>query len=249
MDASTKLMSSYYKDNELVKIDGYYRTSTGYNYSHLIFYEKFFFSPENVRYLQEAVEARRNWGLIISISYILVIFCLQKYMKNRERYEMKGLLIVWNWLLAIFSIIASARILPELYHVLRTQGFYASLCNDDVLYGVFGHWSYAYTMSKIPELLDTIFVVLRKHPLIFLHYFHHATILHFVYYWYPQAASTALWFGTMNYFVHSFMYSYYALKAMRVYVPKFVSMFITAIQIIQKIAGLFLCMSTLYVKQ
>ena len=44
---------------------------------------------------------------------------------------------------------------------------------------------------------------------------------------------------TMNYLVHSLMYSYYAFKAMRIKVPKFVSQLITTGQILQMIAGCF----------
>lgn len=43
-------------------------------------------------------------------------------------------------------------------------------------------WTTMFSFSKAIELVDTAFVVLRKRPLIFLHYYHHATVL--VYVWY-----------------------------------------------------------------
>ena len=56
-----------------------------------------------------------------------------------------------------------------------------SLCSyieDDK---VSGFWATMFVLSKVPELGDTIFIVLRKQPLIFLHWYHHATVL--VYSW------------------------------------------------------------------
>ena len=35
---------------------------------------------------------------------------------------------------------------------------------------VAGYWTFMFVMSKVPELGDTIFIVLRKQPLIFLHW-------------------------------------------------------------------------------
>merc|ERR550539_2137027 len=42
---------------------------------------------------------------------------------------------------------------------------------------------------------------------------------------------------TMNYFVHSLMYTYFALRAMRVRVPKVVAMVITSLQLLQMVVG------------
>jgi elongation of very long chain fatty acids protein 6 len=50
-------------------------------------------------------------------------------------------------------------------------------------------------------------------------------------------SASGRWFMTMNYLVHTIMYSYYALKAMRFNVPKVVSQLITTGQIVQMIAG------------
>lgn len=44
----------------------------------------------------------------------------------------------------------------------------------------------------------------------------------------------------MNLLVHSLMYSYYCLKALRVYVPRAISVVITSLQIIQMFFGLYI---------
>ena len=71
-----------------------------------------------------------------------------------------------------------------------------------------------FALTKPVEFIDTLFVVLRKQKMHFLHWFHHASVL--VICWYSGGAirgpTVALYFATMNSFVHSIMYSFYAAK-------------------------------------
>lgn len=98
-------------------------------------------------------------------------------------------------------------------------------------------WVYLFCLSKIPELVDTLFIVLRKRPLIFLHYYHHALTL--VYAWNAWALSlpNGGWFAAMNLIVHSLMYSYYAACARGVRFSQATRQAITSLQIIQMVAG------------
>lgn len=102
---------------------------------------------------------------------------------------------------------------------------------------VCGFWTWLFVLSKLPELGDTIFIVLRKQPLIFLHWYHHITVLIYSWFSYTEYTSSARWFIVMNYCVHSVMYSYYALRAMGYKPPRFISMVITAMQLTQMIVG------------
>jgi len=92
----------------------------------------------------------------------------------------------------------------------------------------------------VPELLDTLFIILRKQKLIFLHWYHHATVMAYVFYSYTEKTSHARWFMVMNFSVHSVMYSYYALKSLRFQIPKTASMLITSLQLLQMIVGCFI---------
>lgn len=92
-------------------------------------------------------------------------------------------------------------------------------------------------LSKLPELGDTLFIVLRKQPLIFLHWYHHITVLIYTWFSYTEYTSSARWFIVMNYCVHSVMYSYYALRAMRFTPPRAISMVITSLQLTQMVVG------------
>ena len=42
---------------------------------------------------------------------------------------------------------------------------------------------------KIPELIDTVFIVLRKKPLIFLHWYHHVTVVLYCWHSFAQRSS------------------------------------------------------------
>lgn len=57
-------------------------------------------------------------------------------------------------------------------------------------------------LVQIPELGDTVFVVLRKKPLIFLHWYHHVTVLLYCWHSYYEQTTYGLYFISMNYTVH-----------------------------------------------
>lgn len=180
-----------------------------------------------------------NWkhSITIGLVYIVLVFLGRYVMRTRVKYELRPALIVWNVILAAFSLTGSVRVLPNFIDTLTSKGVVHSVCDTEYAYGVTGFWSLMFILSKLPELVDTLFIVLRKQELIFLHWYHHATVLMYCWFSYKDYASTGQWFMTMNYLVHSLMYSYYALKAMRVRVPRCVSQLITTGQILQMIAG------------
>lgn len=171
--------------------------------------------------------------------YMAFIFFGQLYMQNRPRFELRRTLIVWNSLLAAFSIMGACRTLPEFIHVLRNHGIYHSVCVPSFIEQdkVSGFWTWMFVLSKLPELGDTVFIVLRKKPLIFLHWYHHITVLLYTWYSFTEYTSSARWFVVMNYCVHSVMYSYYALVSMGRYPPKALAMTITVLQLTQMIVG------------
>lgn len=74
--------------------------------------------------------------------------------------------------------------------------------------GTIGYWNWLFMASKIFELIDTIFLVLRKKPLLFLHWYHHILTMIFAYYSYPISPAFNRWGIHLNSFVHSFMYRY-----------------------------------------
>jgi len=207
------------------------------NYSYVFKFEEDFPSKESQSWMED------NWHqsfYFIGV-YMLLVFGGQHYMSFRPRFELRNTLALWNFVLAVFSIIGAMRTLPELMFVLRKFGLHHSCCVSGHSFtpnhSVSALWSYLFTMSKVPELMDTVFIVLRKRPLIFLHWYHHITVLMFSWFSYKDSIVTARWFVSMNYSVHALMYSYYAFKALRYRVPRWISVAITASQLCQMIIG------------
>ena len=64
-------------------------------------------------------------------------------------------------------------------------------------------WMALFIYSKIPELFDTFFIVARQSPLIFLHWYHHLTVLLYCWHSYATEAPHALYFVAMNFCCHA----------------------------------------------
>ncbi|CAD5119063.1 unnamed protein product [Dimorphilus gyrociliatus] len=193
----------------------------------------------------------KNWYLSLwfSLAYVIVIFSGKRYMKHRPAANLRTELAIWSGILAIFSILGAIRTVPELLYVLKNYGWDFSICNSSyAYYQPTALWTSLFALSKVYELGDTIFIVLRKQNLIFLHWYHHITVL--IYSWYSatEQAAAGRWFMTINYTVHAFMYSYYTLKAMRFSIPKWVSVAITSLQIAQMVVGLSVNIRVYYLK-
>merc|ERR1719317_679457 len=71
--------------------------------------------------------------------------------------------------------------------------------------------------------------------LIFLHWYHHATVSVYCWWMCGNQLPGGVVFMTVNIFVHSVMYTYYALRAAGVRIPKKIAVSITSIQIVQMV--------------
>lgn len=85
-----------------------------------------------------------------------------------------------------------------------------------------------------------MFIVLRKRRLIHLHWIHHTLTLIYSWFVFGDMPSTARWMVNMNLVIHTMMYAYYALAAMRIRMPRQVNITITTLQIAQMFAGLYI---------
>uniref|UniRef100_A0A3Q1I8A4 Elongation of very long chain fatty acids protein n=1 Tax=Anabas testudineus TaxID=64144 RepID=A0A3Q1I8A4_ANATE len=171
--------------------------------------------------------------------YAAFVFVGQHFMRDRPKLNLRRPLALWSLSLAAFSIVGALRTGVYMFHIITASGFKQSVCDNNFYNApLTKFWAFAFTLSKAPELVDTVFIVLRKQRLIFLHWYHHITVLLYTWYTYKDQVAGGGWFMTMNYAVHSLMYTYYAARAAGLWVPRPFAMLITASQILQMVMGL-----------
>ena len=61
--------------------------------------------------------------------------------------------------------------------------------------GWVGLWTAAFIYSKLFELFDTLWLLAKKRPVIFLHWYHHLTVLLYCWHSYAARLSSGLWFA------------------------------------------------------
>ena len=192
--------------------------------------------------------ANHLWAsVVIAITYPVAVFCGKAYMRNREPWAVRRPLFLWNVGLAFFSVFGTLSSTPTLVQFVARKGFIHSTCKTLMFQSnSINMWGYFFAMSKVLELGDTFFLVVKKSKILFLHWFHHSTILIYAFYGFGSVSANCHWFGTMNYSVHSIMYLYFAARAIGWQVPMWMAQFITAIQIAQMFGGLAVNFAVLY---
>jgi len=101
-------------------------------------------------------------------------------------------------------------------------------------------WFLIFGISKVPEMLDTVWLVLNKKEVLTLQWWHHLTVM--LYTWlagvsYPDSGDTVI-FALVNSFIHSLMYPYFALAVMFKSVRSvYIRMTLTILQITQMLVG------------
>lgn len=174
----------------------------------------------------------------IALIYLLFIFVGHNYMKARKGFNLQGPLTLWSFCLAVFSILGAVRTWGFMGTLIHRQSLKQTVCFTTFLQdSVVKFWSWLFVLSKIIELGDTAFIILRKRPLIFVHWYHHSTVLVFTSFGYKNKVPAGGWFMTMNYGVHAIMYTYYTLRAAQVKPPRWFPRLITSLQILQMFMG------------
>jgi elongation of very long chain fatty acids protein 6 len=77
---------------------------------------------------QQFFYGHRITTIWLSAAYVATVFGAQHWMKSKKEFSLRGGLVIWNALLAIFSLIGTFRSLPELTHVVTQKGFGYSVC-------------------------------------------------------------------------------------------------------------------------
>lgn len=204
-----------------------------------------------------------EYPLVAVAVYCLMLVALPPIMKNREPIKPRKMIALWNASLAIFSWFGVYNVIPHLLfgvcgHMgeevcgLLNGGMYKSMCTHATWYGHggVGLFTALFIASKIPELVDTFWLLIGKSPVILLHWYHHISVLLYCWHAYSFQTSIGIYFAGMNYCVHAIMYSYYAMTQWSLETRALVKPFakaITFLQIAQMFGGIFVvCMSQYY---
>ncbi|XP_029962873.1 very long chain fatty acid elongase 5 [Salarias fasciatus] len=172
----------------------------------------------------------------LTVVYLLIVWLGPKYMKHRQPYSCRRLLLLYNLGVTLLSFYMFYELVSAVW-----PGDYSFYCQN--IHGVpevdrkviNALWWYYF--SKFIEFMDTFFFILRKnnHQITFLHIYHHASMLNiwwFVMNFIPAGHS---YFGaSLNSFVHVVMYSYYGLSSIPAIRPYlWWKKYITQLQLVQ----------------
>ena len=187
-----------------------------------------------------------------TVAYLIMVFAGPKLMANREAFTARWSFTAWNLMLCVFSIFGTYYTVPVTWRMLMDNGAHRLVCQDVSSWctdGPSGVWTAAFCLSKIPELFDTFFLIIRKKPVVFLQYWHHTTVMLFTWHAMGNAAAPGMLFATMNFVVHAVMYGYFAMTSAFGFTRKMVKPFaplITMLQILQMVIGTVVAFYTAY---
>lgn len=117
-----------------------------------------------------------HWSIYFSAIYVAAIVVGKFAMRHREPFDLKWALVAWNAVLSVFSLLGAAIMVPICLVQLYRGGLTCLLCDPVPLEirSRYGLWTILYVWSKVWEFGDTGFLVLRKRPVIHLHWIHHS---------------------------------------------------------------------------
>ncbi|XP_072245782.1 ELOVL fatty acid elongase 8b [Leuresthes tenuis] len=175
---------------------------------------------------------------IIFLLYLCGVWVGPRLMKHREPVDLRAVLIVYNFAMVVLS--------AYMFHEFLVTSWlsnYSLLCqpvdySTSPLAMRMARACWWFFFSKVIELTDTLFFILRKKnsQLTFLHVYHHGTM---IFNWWAGvkyvAGGQSFFIGVVNTFVHIIMYSYYGLAAIGPHMQKYLwwKRYLTSLQLVQ----------------
>ncbi|XP_046862328.1 elongation of very long chain fatty acids protein 4-like [Xenia sp. Carnegie-2017] len=181
-----------------------------------------------------------NSALPCSLSilcYLAIVYTVPKIMKQKEPVNLKWFIMIYNIGTTVLNVYIFVEIL-----ISTTALGYSYACqnlvfsNDPMELRLTSAMWY-YFISKIIEMADTVFFILRKkeNQVSFLHVYHHSTMVVVTWIGIKWFGGGQSFFSCMaNSFVHIIMYTYYAMSAIS-FLRKYLwwKKYLTQLQLIQ----------------
>jgi len=143
------------------------------------------------------------------VLYLSTIFGGRELMKGRKPYKFATLFQIHNLLLSSASGLLLFLMLVEIVPIMYKNGFMFAICSYKSWTPRMETYYIVNYLFKYWELLDTVFLVVKKKPLAFLHVYHHSATAVLCYTQLNGGTSISWTVITMNLFVHVIMYYYY----------------------------------------
>ncbi|CAG8522590.1 6802_t:CDS:2 [Paraglomus occultum] len=132
-----------------------------------------------------------NLSVIVSawVAYFVVVMGCRNFMKSRPPMSLRMITAAHNLILCVWSALMCAYAIIDFYSRWKSRGFGECFCTSDEssLKGRLIYVTYIYYLSKYYELFDTVILALKKKPIIFLHWYHHAIVILMVWSWLEDA--------------------------------------------------------------
>jgi len=151
------------------------------------------------------------WG--VPFVYLLMLSVIKKLLEKRKGFDLRLAVACHNGFLGVLSLVMLIGIINSIVWRSLTTSFWESWCMPGRSHttgdGCF--WEYVFYVSKYYELLDSVFLALRKKPLTFLHVYHHFIVIP-LFWAYNSTYTFGHWMLIVpNTAVHVFMYYYYTI--------------------------------------
>ncbi|KAF8640696.1 hypothetical protein AX17_000352 [Amanita inopinata Kibby_2008] len=171
------------------------------------------------------------------LSYLALVFGIKAFMRNRQPQKLTTLFQAHNIILSGGSLVLLILILEEILPIMWDKGIFNAVCHEESWTPRLEFYYMINYYFKYLELLDTVFLALKKKPLQFLHVFHHSATALLCYSQLNGKTSISWLVIGLNLAVHVIMYYYYYATAggARFWWKKY----LTTMQILQFVIDLF----------
>lgn len=159
-------------------------------------------------------------------TYYFVIFGGRELMRNQPAFKLNTAFIVHNFYLTAISGGLLVLFLQQLIPTIWRDGLFNNVCGASGWTQPLELLYYLNYLTKYLELLDTVFLVLKKKPLTFLHTYHHGATALLCYTQLVGQTSVSWVPIVMNLTVHVVMYWYYfqSARGVRVWWKQYITM-------------------------